>query len=403
VLARFLAADEHPEVRSSLGLITLARLSTNAIYRFAPPFLPAIGRGLGVDLAVMGTALGVSELSGLASPALGRMAERRSRQRAMVVGLTIVALAGLAAAASPGVAAFTVALIVVALAKTTFDVSAYGWIGDRVPVQRRARAMGLIETSWAGGLLVGVSALGLILAVTNWRVAYMVGAVAVGVAALAVARRVPLDPAPGAARRDHEAEPPARLSRQAWRVIAALTLLMSGSQAVFVTFGAWLEDDFGFASAAVAAVSFGLGVVELGASASTVRFTDRIGPPLAVLGGGLLMVPAGLALGSVGSAAWLGVPVFVAYIAAFEFALVSALPLVSELQPAARVKAMGVAFGCGTLGRAVTSAPTAWLYERHGMGASGALGAVFAVGVVVAVVPLVRLSRSAPSRPTLGA
>ena len=41
-----------------------ARLATNAVYRFAPPFLATIARGLDVDLADLGVALAVTELPG---------------------------------------------------------------------------------------------------------------------------------------------------------------------------------------------------------------------------------------------------------------------------------------------------------------------------------------------------
>ena len=66
-----------------------------------------------------------------------------------------------------------------------------------------------------------------------------------------------------------------------------------------VTFGSWLEDEFGFTPAGISAVSFLLGAGELCATLSVARFTDIWGKRRSVAGGAALMIPAsaGLALG----------------------------------------------------------------------------------------------------------
>ena len=64
-----------------------------------------------------------------------------------------------------------------------FDVGLISWTSDHVAYERRGRVVGIIETSWALGLLVGVTTLGLVAAATSWRWSYVVGAVAVVAAA----------------------------------------------------------------------------------------------------------------------------------------------------------------------------------------------------------------------------
>ncbi len=84
--------ETYPDVvRRVIGPLTLARLAINAVYRFAPPFLATIARGLDVDLADLGVALAVTEVSGLASPVIGRVVDRVPRKPAMVVGLVGIA------------------------------------------------------------------------------------------------------------------------------------------------------------------------------------------------------------------------------------------------------------------------------------------------------------------------
>ena len=113
----------------------------------------------------------------------------------MVIGLVGLSIGAVVAGASTGIVMFTAGLFIVALSKIVFDVSLGAWIADHVPYERRGRVVGLTETSWALGLLVGVSVLGLVTAASSWRWGYGVGAVSVGVMAVFVARRLLDDPA----------------------------------------------------------------------------------------------------------------------------------------------------------------------------------------------------------------
>ena len=87
MLTRVFDDSYPPVVRRGVPTLTAARLATNAVYRFAPPFLATIARGLDVDLADLGVALAVTELAGLASPIVGRSIDRLPRRPAMVAGL----------------------------------------------------------------------------------------------------------------------------------------------------------------------------------------------------------------------------------------------------------------------------------------------------------------------------
>ena len=70
--------------------------------------------------------------------------------------------------------------------------------------------------------------------------------------------------------------------------------LMAAAQSLFVTFGAWLEDGFGFGTAALSAVTFGIGGLELLASLTSAARTDRWGKERSVVGGTLVMIPCAL-------------------------------------------------------------------------------------------------------------
>src|SRR4051794_41699393 len=118
----------------------------------------------------------------------------------MVAGLVGIAAGATIAGSSSGIVMFTAGLLVLATSKVVFDVALISWTADHVTYDRRGRVTGLIETSWALGLLVGVTSLGLLAAVTSWRWSYVVGGV--GVVAMAGLLLARLDRAPAGHRAD---------------------------------------------------------------------------------------------------------------------------------------------------------------------------------------------------------
>ena len=165
MLQRLLDDSYAPEVRDDVATLTVARVTTNAVYRFAPPFVATIARGLDVDLGEIGVALAVTELSGLASPLLGRVVDRRTRRWSLISGLLGITFGAVVAGISTGIVMFAAGLLVLALSKIVFDVGLGSWIADHVPYERRGRVFGIVEEPMALGLLIGVTALGLVAAV----------------------------------------------------------------------------------------------------------------------------------------------------------------------------------------------------------------------------------------------
>ncbi len=403
MLTRVLDPSYSAEVRRRLGLLTVARTTANAVFRFAPPFLATIAVGVGVSLERIGVAMAISELGGLATPLTGMVVERLQRRTALWGGLVGLAGGAVLAAAVPHLVVFALALVVIGQSKAMFDLGLSAWISDRVPYERRGRVIGLTETAWAMGLLVGVTALGLITAAAGWRAAYVAGAV--GAVALAAALRRTLDPDPHPASSTGSgagAEPwpgeataapaavragPARSARGLDRRLPALAVgifcLMASAQTLFVTFGTWLKDSFGLSDSQLSAVVFGLGFCELVASLGAARFADRWGKERAAAIGSAVMVPAMVALALGHGVIGPGLVLLVVAIAAFEFAIVSAIPIGTELVAGAPAQGVAIMFFVGTLGRAGAVVPATSLYERHGMAWPAVVAAALGVGAVV--------------------
>jgi len=369
MLNRLLDDSFDKEIRRNITAVTTARLVANAAYRFAPLFLATIARGFDVSLSTLGFAIFVSELSGFASPFAGRIVDRLTHRNSMVLGLVGSAVGCTIAAVSTSPLMFAVGVTVLALTKQSFDLGLGAWIADHVPYNQRGKIVGLTETAWALGLLVGVSIMGLITAASNWRIGF----------GFVVSMFVIFNRVTNEARVPHESHSttPQRVTGNSWLVVAAMFFIMCSAQNLFVTFGAWLEDEFQFGAARLAVAGFSLGLVELVASVSSSRQTDKWGKERSIALGALLVIPGGifLCLGSNNLIVGL-IGVFI-YFLGFEFSVVSLLSLATSLVPNSPGTGLGWVLGAGTLGRAVMAIIATHLFESFGVQGPALMGAVF--------------------------
>ena len=374
MLNRLLDDSFDKEIRRNITAVTIARLVANAAYRFAPLFLATIARGFDVSLSTLGFAIFASELSGFASPFAGRIVDRLTHRNSMVLGLVGSAVGCTIAAVSTSPLIFAVGVTVLALTKQSFDLGLGAWIADHVPYNQRGKIVGLTETAWALGLLVGVSIMGLITAATNWRIGFAFAVLCLIVSMFVIFNRVTNE-----ARVVHESHSttPQRVTGNSWLVVFAMFCIMCSAQNLFVTFGAWLEDEFQFGAARLAVAGFSLGLVELVASVSSSRQTDKWGKERSIALGALLVIPGGifLCLGSNNLIIGL-IGVFI-YFLGFEFSVVSLLSLATSLVPNSPGTGLGWVLGAGTLGRAVMAIIATHLFESFGVQGPALMGAVF--------------------------
>lgn len=390
MLHRLLDDSFDNEIRSNITAVTIARLVANAAYRFAPLFLATIARGFDVSLSTLGFAVFISELSGFASPYAGRLVDRLTHRNSMVLGLIGTAFGCTIAAVSHSPLLFAVGVTVLALTKQSFDLGLGAWIADHVPYTQRGKIVGLTETAWALGLLVGVSVMGLITAITNWRIGFAFAILCLLISTYVIFVRVTNHDRISHNRHD---DTPQRVTGNAWFVVATMFCIMSSAQNLFVTFGAWLEDEFQFGAARLAVAGFSLGLVELVASVSSSRQTDKWGKERSIAIGALLIVPAGVLLNLGSHSFVVGIVAVFMYFLGFEFSVVSLLPLATSLVPNSPGTGLGWVLGAGTLGRAVMAIVATHLFESYGVKGPALLGSVF--GVVGAV--LITRYRSANS------
>ena len=371
-----LDASYSADVRRAIAPLTAAKVGANSAVRFAPPFIATIASDLDVSLTTLGTAIAIGELVGLSGPVITRIAGRLSRRSTMSFGLLGIALGAAVSATAAAAPQFTVGLAMMTVSKIVFDLGIIAWITDRVPYVQLGRVVGLTETSWAGSLFVGVMLMGLLTGLSSWRWGYVLAIVAIVALTSLVRGRLPVEPRP--ARVARSADKGSVKLGAGWLVIVGTLALTASAQTMFVTFGKWLENDFGFSATRLALVVFGLGAVELLAASSTVRFADRWGKQRSTMFGALAMVPAAVLLALLNANVALGLIALAAYICAFEFSIVATLSLASSLVPGRPSTGLGYMVAAATLGRALMAPPATAAYTRHGMGAVALLGASWA-------------------------
>lgn len=383
------------ETRRHIVTVTVARLNSNACFRFAPPFLASISDDFEISLSRLGVALMITELVMGMAPVLGAIVDRIPRRTAMAAGLTGVTGASTLAAVSQSVWLFVIGITLLGLSKFVFDIGMTAWVNDHVDYERRGRVIGITETSWALGLLIGVTIMGLVASATSWRWGYIVGALSVAVMVVVVSVRLDGGDAPGS-RRHHDTERHP-LPRRGLLIVAAMFFLMAASQCMFVTFGSWLADEYDFSDAAIAGVVFALGAFELVASLTSAHRTDVWGKERSTIAGALLIVPSGLLLLIAQHNVALGLVLVATFLLGFEFAIVSMLPLAANMIPGSPGRGLGFAIGGGTLGRAAMSVAATAGFDAFGFGAPSLIGAACATGTVLCVLGYARVSARIPT------
>lgn len=365
---------------AALGTIIAARLAGNVLIRFPYTYITAISQAFGVRVDTMAALLGARELGGLLAPTVGRVSDRGHERRVMVAMTAVAALATLGVALRPPLWLLAVTLLVGGVAKFGLDTAQNAWIAHRVSFTRRSAVFGVVESSWALALLVGIPLCGAAGSLWGWRAMFLLCGGALGVAAASLRWVLPAD---------RSETPPSRSrgrSATPLRGVYAYVALQPFAQMfVFAVYGDWFRTDLDMSDAGLAATSMLIGVGELVGTALSALFADRTGKRRSAMAGILLAAPLAGCLGLVGGHRSAGVTLIVVMAVGMEFSFVSALPLVTELDPTARGSAIGRATAIITIARALSSALAGRTYVQAGIGATGVIGAALCLAAAASL------------------
>jgi predicted MFS family arabinose efflux permease len=331
-----------------MATLLLLKLVANTSFRFVYPFLPAIARGLGIDLTQAGALVSVRWASALATPAVMSFSGRvPGSRRLLIAGLIMFSVGSIVTVWTGLFAGAVVGFALLGLAKPMIDVSAQVYVSDRVGYEHRARYLGTLEISWAAGLLLGAPAAGWLIENWSWKAPFWVFG-SLGLLGIALAMRF-LDREDATVLGQAAPDSP---GRQVKLVLATIVLFSFSHESLLVTLGGWLEESFGMTLIALGGVGTLIGVAELIGEVSMVGFTDRIGKRNSLaLGTGVGGISL-LALALVSDRLVPALIVLFVVGVAIEFGIISAIPLTTELRPRARARTLSLLIVSSGLGRA---------------------------------------------------
>jgi len=367
-------------LRFQLLIITVLRTIFNTMHRMVYPFLGTFARGLGVDITAMSLALTSRSMVGAFVPFIASVSDQRGRRFGMLTGIALFTFGVSLVVISPSLWTLTAALILALLGKYMFDPAMQAYFGDRIPYQQRGRALAFTELAWSLSFIVGIPAMGFLIARFGWASPFTVLTV-LGFGMFAtIWWMLP--------RQDANHVP----ARNPWAnfgtvlknvpALAGISIALwasAGNELVSLIFGVWLEDSFGLQIAALAGASAVIGFSELGGEGLAATLTDRIGKPRAIILGLSANSVAAVLLPFIGRTeigALIGL--FLFYIT-FEYMLVSHIPMISELAPGARATTMAFNVSGHSIGRAIGAFLAPFIYKQFGFMFVALLAVVFNV------------------------
>lgn len=363
--------------------LTVAKAVANTALRWVPPFLPVLEKAFGATTGQMTTILGLGEMSGLSTAAVGGQLDRGRERAVMALSLLAVAVSSLVSLVGTTFS-FAVGFVLVVLGVANCTVAGHAYISHRVAYAGRGRAIGLYETSWAFALLIGAPIIAALIAVFGWRGPYVLLAAATAAMAALIWRSNEAARPP--AHRDDPAPTPGlrAITPAAWAVIVGSALLAMAGLSVFAISGVWLDDAFGVSTGGLGAVAMAFGAVELIASTGSAGFVDRLGKLRSTLAGIAMVVAGQVVMAMADATLWIGVVGLLLFLFGFEFAFVTSLSLVTEAMPAARGTTIAASNAVGTVARGSGTIASGWLFGIHGVNGTLTMSAVAAVAAAIA-------------------
>ena len=359
---------------------TFCRLLLNTARRFAYPFAPVLSRGLGVSLSAITSLIAINQVTSLLGALIGPLSDRLGYRKMMIAGMAMLATGMLAAAIFPIYSVVLVALLLAGLGKSIFDPALQAWVGNRVPYGRRARVMGIMETSWSASTLIGIPLVAILMDRYGWQSPFLVMGGLGCIGAVTMFFIIPYDPG-SASQKAPPAEYLGAYSRllankPALGALGYVFFVSAANDNLFVVYGAWLEQRFGLGIVALGLGTSLIGVAELAGEGFTAAVSDRIGLKRALVAGLGLSVMSYLALPFLGSSLAASLSGLAILFFIFEFTMVTSITLCTEILPGHRATMMSGFFATAGIGRVLGALMGGAVWQAGGILTTGCLSGV---------------------------
>ncbi|MEU1476759.1 MFS transporter [Streptomyces sp. NPDC005760] len=359
------------------------------------PLLVRMATSFDTTVGVMALSVSVyGAATALGALVFAPLGDRVSRKLSLSAGMAVFVVGTVLCACATGTGLFFTGRALAGLAAGAFVPTAYAFVGDQIPYEHRAKAMGILVSSWSLSLVLGVPMGSFVGQWAGWRWTFGLLSL-LGCLVLSAMLRAGGERRPGPeARTEPERETPGP-SAGGWARSAARALLtprvpayvlttflvMLGWYGMYTFLGTALEYRYGSASSltGVMILLYGLGFAS---SSVTGRFADRLGKERVLSASLAALVPA-----------LVGVPLLIHWTAPlavclFGWGILQSLvvtllsTLLSESSPHQRGTVLAFYSLATNLAVAVGAAALAPLFTAHGFLAVGwACAAITALAV----------------------
>lgn len=357
---------------SFISITTFSKLLFNIARRLIYPFAPEFARGLNVDLSAITSAIAVNQATSLLGPVGAGFADRYGYKLLMLISVALLTIGCFSVGLIPTYAVLLISLFLAGLAKSIFDPSLQAFIGNYVPFEKRGRIIGITELAWAGSTLLGIPAAGLIIERFSWQTPFFIISGLSLVCFFLILRIMPSD------KRQPSATGTASNSmRQNWQhileqrpVLGILSFVFFMSLAndnLFVIYGAWLESSYQLSLVAIGFGTIFIGLSEVMGEGCTAVLSDRIGLKRSVIIGTSVCAAAYLTLPMLDTGlARVLAGLFLVFFT-FEFTIVTAMSLTTEMVPHLRASTMGAFYATAGIGRVIGAFSGGMIWSRHAL------------------------------------
>lgn len=386
-------------IHRSIFAIICGRLAINISRRFAYPFVAPIGAAFSVPADNIQNVIALTNVSGLLSPVLGTISEHFGRKSVLVGALLAMALMSALGAIFAEYSIFVIVMFGFGVGKIIYDPTFQAYIGDAVHFSRRARVMGIAELSWALSGFIAAPVAGFLLDVSTLQAIFVFLALSMALSALACIVLVESD-----TRSDHSRIQSRLVSPlTAMRVVSAhppavfallFTFCLTASHEIFfINYGLWMEASFGLVLTALGAITIVISIAEVIGEFIVITLADHFGTKRTSMYGILLAAICFLFIPQLSFSLPLAMAgIFVMFIC-IETAIVSAIPLFSEILPKSRAVMMSANVGAHSLGRVSGAALGALIYKES----AGNFLLIGIVAGILGVVAFTVMNRFIPS------
>ncbi|MEV3859956.1 MFS transporter [Streptomyces sp. NPDC050095] len=348
------------------------------------PILRPISEALGSSLAAAG--LGVTTYAicyAVGAPLLGPLADRYSRKRMLLTGMTVFVVATVFSAFVSDVVTFCVArgLAGVGAAMVTPNVMALIATTYKPPLL--PKVIGIVMSALSLAIVIGVPIGSYLAEAAGWRSSFYFVAVLGLVAALILTSVLPNTPVAPGPKKSYAAAYGAVL-RSRTAVFALITTLawMTGFYGVYTYLGTYLGDSLAVSTATVGSLLLAYGAGNFIASFLAGWTIAKLGARKTVLVNGVLSAAIVLALTTAEPAEWAVLVLLVLWAFTQGFAVTAMTTVSAGAVPESRATVMSLNSSCIYLGLTLGSAIFGALFSHASFGALG-IAAVVATAIAV--------------------